>query len=623
MSQTEKVVAIIQARLGSSRLPGKVLLPIGSSTMLERVVQRVRRARQVDEVVVATTTASKDDQLASFCRAHGIAVFRGSEDDVLDRYHRAALAAEAQVIVRVTSDCPLIDPEVIDRVITLYGQGGVDYVANNFRYTYPQGLDTEVFSLAVLTRAWREAQQPAEREHVTPYLRSRTRFRLGEVVNDEDLSQRNLRWTVDEPADLAFMQAVYARLDGEGGRFGMADVLALLQREPGLASLNAGIIRHEGYYLSLIKEKPIAPIHGDGDNDGEGNDERPPVIERGQGCRVWDAAGNAFADLHMDGGNVILGHHHASVSAAVTAALRHGAVAFGAHPLAAAVAEILRALIPGAEDAILVESGVAAERLATHLAQRQTGRRRVLRCRPANSDALGRLFSEAGADVAALIVEPTGVPAPNEPAPASGFFAAARAICRSRGALLIVDERRTAFRYALGGAQVDLGINGDLTVLGPSLANGYPAGAVVGAASLLRRPVGDNDDQDLFRSPSPLALAAALATLQELRTQPVVGHLWEQGGRLRDGFNVLATHYGLQNQARSHGPGPLSRIVWRDDSGEAPALAARFSRACRQRGLLLSDVQAVSFSHGQDDTDQILRVYRSVLEIAASGWGAR
>ncbi len=609
MVQNEKVVAIIQARLGSSRLPGKVLLPIGGATMLERVVQRVRRARLVDQVVVATTIAAKDDALAAFCQAHDIAVFRGSEEDVLDRYYQAATAAGAGVVVRVTSDCPLIDPGAIDRVVALFGQGGHDYVANNFRYTYPQGLDTEAFSLAVLARAWREATLPAEREHVTPYLRSQARFRLGEVTHDPDLSQRNLRWTVDEPADLEFMRAVYARLDGGGdGRFGLDDVLALLQREPALSSLNAGIIRHEGYYLSLTKEKPIASVARAG---------AVAPIERGQGGRVWDSDGNIYWDLAMSGGDAILGHHAASVSDAVSEALRAGAVAMGAHPLAAAVTDMLARMIPGAEAVTLVETLAAAERLAADLARRHTGRANVVRCREATSDALGRLFPSRASDVAALVVEADGLAADGGPDPEAGFLAAARALCTSRGAWLILDERRTAFRYAMGGAQAHFGVAADLTLLGSSLANGHPIGAVTGAAALLRA----QPDADEVAAPaSPLALAAARATLMQMQAKPVVGHLWEQGGRLRDGFNVLAAHYGLSKVARSQGPGPLSRIVLRDGGpGAAPTLTERFRQACRERGLLLSDTQAVSFAHGQDDTDQILRVYRSVLELMATG----
>jgi glutamate-1-semialdehyde aminotransferase len=325
----------------------------------------------------------------------------------------------------------------------------------------------------------------------------------------------------------------------------------------------------------------------------------------------------------MDGGAAILGHHAGVVSDAVTQALRAGVTAVGAHPLQAQVEQNLCATIAGPEAVRLVESGAAAIALAARAARSRTRRPRVVRCTDGDRHGLAQIFATAnGGDIAALIVEATGLPTASGSPPAGGeFLGAVRAACQKHGALLIFDERRTAFRYALGGAQEHFGITADLTVLGPSLANGYPIGAVLGAASLLDAAVSEADGQDEpFRAPAIFALAAARATLQELRSKPVVGHLWEQGGRLRDGFNVLAAHYGLGQMARSHGLGPLSRIVFADSvHGDGRSMTTRFVAACRDRGLWLSDVQAVSFSHGQEDTDQIQRIYRTVLESIATG----
>jgi spore coat polysaccharide biosynthesis protein SpsF (cytidylyltransferase family) len=166
------IVAIIQARMGSSRLPGKTIADVAGRPLLLHVVERTQRARRVDKVVVATTDRSSDDPIADLCQREGIQCFRGSEDDVLDRFYRTAQAHGADVVVRITADCPLIDAAVIDKVIARFQAGDCDYVSNILRYTYPDGLDTEVFSFAALERAWREAKKPSEREHVTPYLRT-------------------------------------------------------------------------------------------------------------------------------------------------------------------------------------------------------------------------------------------------------------------------------------------------------------------------------------------------------------------------------------------------------------------------------------------------------------------
>ncbi len=243
-----KRVAVVQARMGSSRLPGKVLKDILGRPMLYHVVRRARAADLVDLVVVATTEAEADDVLEAFCVSEGIPCFRGSENDVLDRYYRTARFFGADVIVRITADCPLLDPAVIDRVIDVFRSGEYDYVSNALEPTYPDGLDTEVFSIGALQRAWEEAGLVSEREHVTPYIwKNKSIFRTAAVRHTEDLS--GFRWTVDEPGDLEFVRRIYAYFGAAD--FGMTDVLELLQREQGLSEINRGPRRNEGYEKSL------------------------------------------------------------------------------------------------------------------------------------------------------------------------------------------------------------------------------------------------------------------------------------------------------------------------------------------------------------------------------------
>tara|TARA_B100001964_G_scaffold244307_1_gene325248 strand:- start:10647 stop:11381 length:735 start_codon:yes stop_codon:yes gene_type:complete len=229
-----RVVAVIQARMASSRLPGKVLADLAGSPMLWHVVSRVRRAKLIDKVVVATSDRESDDPTAVFCEKESISCFRGSEEDVLDRYYRAAKWNGADVIVRVTADCPLIDPVVVDKVIDCFLSGEYDLVTNNLRHTFPVGLDTEVFSLAALERAWVEARDSADREHVSPYLRSSDEFRLQNVENDVDLSSYHYHWVVNLPAEMEFARRVYAAL-AEKPDFGMEDVVALLECRPDIS----------------------------------------------------------------------------------------------------------------------------------------------------------------------------------------------------------------------------------------------------------------------------------------------------------------------------------------------------------------------------------------------------
>jgi spore coat polysaccharide biosynthesis protein SpsF len=247
MSNSAKVVAIVQARMGSTRLPGKVLKDLEGETVLTRVVQRVRRARLIDEVLIATTNEPADNAIVEECERCFVPVFRGDESDVLDRYYRAALACRAAVIVRITSDCPLIDPDITDKTIAAFLDARPDYASNALVRTYPRGLDTEVMTLEALERAWRDAGEPYQRAHVTPYIYQHPdAFTVLPVTGDADYSGH--RWTLDTPEDLAFIRAIYARVE-DRYNFGWRDVLGILDREPELAEMNRMVLQkavHEG-----------------------------------------------------------------------------------------------------------------------------------------------------------------------------------------------------------------------------------------------------------------------------------------------------------------------------------------------------------------------------------------
>ncbi len=234
-------VAILQARMGSERLPGKVLKDLEGEPMIARVVTRTRRAKGLDRVVVATTTDSSDDAIAGLCTRHGWPFYRGSPTDLLDRYYQAAKIHAAGTVVRITCDCPLTDPELIDRVIGSFREGApVDYASNTLPpHTFPRGLDVEVFSFAALERAWREDRDPSWREHVTPYLyRHPELFKLRRIADHRDHSA--LRLTVDTPEDFELTRRIYADLGRDD--FTWHEAVALLDAHPDWLELN----RHVG-----------------------------------------------------------------------------------------------------------------------------------------------------------------------------------------------------------------------------------------------------------------------------------------------------------------------------------------------------------------------------------------
>lgn len=244
-----RTVAIIQARMSSSRLPGKVLLDIAGEPMLVRVVERARRARMLDAVMIATTTDPADDPIEALCQQRGYPVYRGSMFDVLDRYYGAAKQAQADILVRITADCPVIDPAVIDQTVEAFINQQADFACNRlpppWKRTWPIGLDTEVCSFAGLERAWKEATLPFEREHVMPYFYDQEgRFKVVVVDHDPDYGDR--RWTVDTAEDLALLREIFARFEGKD-TFTWLDVLHLMENEPDLAQINAGVRHKVGF----------------------------------------------------------------------------------------------------------------------------------------------------------------------------------------------------------------------------------------------------------------------------------------------------------------------------------------------------------------------------------------
>lgn len=236
-----KVVCIVQARVGSTRLPGKVLKKICGKTVLEHDIDRLKRIKNIDEIIIATTTLEKDNAIVKECQRLGVKCFRGSEEDVLSRYYYAAKENNADVVVRVTSDCPLIDPEVSEKIIQYYldNKDKYDYVSNTIERTYPRGLDTEVFSFSALEKAFNEAISKRDKEHVTPYIWDNANvFRLAQYKNIKDYS--NLRWTLDTEEDYRLISSIYEKFRNKK-YFSMHEILKFLEGNPKIKEINKNV----------------------------------------------------------------------------------------------------------------------------------------------------------------------------------------------------------------------------------------------------------------------------------------------------------------------------------------------------------------------------------------------
>jgi glutamate-1-semialdehyde 2,1-aminomutase len=402
------VLAILQARVSSSRLPGKVLRHMVGRPMLQLQIERVRRAALIDTLVVATSDEPADDALAELCRRLEVECFRGSLRDVLDRFYQAAAPRAPDHVVRLTGDCPLADAAVIDLVIRTHLDTGSDYTSNALQPTFPDGLDVEVCRFPALARAWKEAELPSEREHVTLYLEQHPElFRLQAVTTSPDRS--HLRWTVDEPADFEFVTKVFENLYPRNPTFSADDVHRLLHEQPALTKINAHFQRNEGLQASLREDRAVAEQRGKplmkNNSRSMAMQERarqripgmsqllskrpdrfslgvwPAYYKKACGVEVWDLDDNRYIDMSIGGiGANILGYADPDVDAAVKAAIDTGSSSSLNAPEEIELADLLCELHPWAQMARYTRAGGEAMAVAVRIARAHTGRDKVAFC---------------------------------------------------------------------------------------------------------------------------------------------------------------------------------------------------------------------------------------------------
>lgn len=653
-------VAVIQARMGSTRLPGKVLADLGGRPVLEWAIRACRAAAGIDEVMVATSTLPADDRIAFFCEhIVGVPVYRGSETDVLSRFVGAAESAEADIILRLTGDCPLLDPQVISAVARLQKQTGAAYCSNIHPRTYADGLDVECFTRDALMAAHAEAHRAIDRDTVTYWItRNRSRFPAEAVVNPIPGLQDE-RWVLDTAADLEFCRAIAERWPWERGAPSQLDILEILDREPQLRELNANHVMNERFYDALADEAPIARSYGRSAAQLARAEAVIPLgaqtfsksrvqfpagsplfLSHGQGGLCWDVDGNEFVDVVSALLPNILGYRDPDVDAAVRKQLCSGISFSLATELEAELAETLRRLIPCAEMARFCKNGSDATTAAVRLARAHTERSRILICGgyhgwvdwavqgtergvgvPSDglvtripfgdhqraTDVFHHGRSLGYGPIAALIVEPETNP--------DSYLEHLRELCDRHGALLIFDEIITGFRFNLGGAQKLYGVTPDLACFGKAMGNGMPINAVVGRREIMSR-MAPGDKPNIFFSGTfqgeTLSIAAALATIRKLEHDDVIPKLWSTGIHLYREVQDRLNAHGLETTISLHGLAPLIRLKF-----STPEVATLFRKEMIASGTLIIASHNLCDAHDANCIKRILKSYDHTLPIIA------
>lgn len=581
-----KVIAIIQARMGSTRLPNKVMKSIHGIPMIECLLSRLSKSTELDQIIVATSTDEHNEPLVNHVTKLGFVCEQGSETDVLDRYVRVAKKHSANVIVRITGDCPLIDPMLVDELINKFKELSVDYCSNIDPPTYPDGLDIEVFTLSALECADQEVTSLFDREHVTPYLRNQDKFIRASIKNDIDYS--DLRWTVDELSDFQVVEGVFQafspRLD-----FGWEEVLALHRSRPELFQANKHLIRNEGANTGMGQKlwkraKQVIP---------GGNmllskraemflpEQWPSYFSKAKGCKVWDLDGREYIDMSIMGiGTNILGYGHPEVDAAVQKVVTNGNMSTFNCPEEVYLAEKLVEIHPWAEMVRFTRSGGEANALAIRIARAASGKDKVAVCGYHGwhdwylSANLGNDVSLDGHLLPGL--QPNGVPrnlkdtvfpfsynnfeelealvnaheigvikmeVVRNMGPENNFLQKVRELATKRNIVLIFDECTSGFRETFGGLHKKYGIEPDMAMFGKALGNGYGIAATIGKREVMEAA------QTTFISSTfwteRIGPTAALKTLEVMERIKSWETITFAGKEIRNSWQKLADKYQL------------------------------------------------------------------------------
>jgi len=582
-----KIVAIVQARMGSTRLPNKVMKPIGGIPMIELLLSRLSKSKELHQIVIASSIDNRNQQLVDHVLKLGYQCEQGSENDVLDRFVQAAQAHQADVIVRITGDCPLVDPELVDDCIRHFLAAGVDYFSNINPPTYPDGLDIEVFTFKALEQASKETDKPYDHEHVTPYLRESDNFKKASMQNNQDLS--DLRWTVDEPEDFVVIEEVFRHFY-PCTDFTWEEVLDLQRQQPILFSDNQNITRNEGATMGTGQKlwkraKKIIP---------GGNmllskraemflpDQWPAYFSKAKGCKVWDLDGNEYVDMSIMGiGTNILGYGNPEVDDAVRATIDAGNMSTFNCPEEVYLAEKLIELHPWADMARLARSGGEANAIAIRIARAASGKDKVAICGYHGwhdwylSANLGDDKSLDGHLLPGL--EPNGVPRSlrgtvfpfnynnlaelealvnthdigvikmevvRNAGPENNFLQKVRQLATDRGIVLIFDECTSGFRETYGGLHKKYGVEPDMAMFGKALGNGYAITATIGRREVMEAA------QTTFISSTfwteRIGPTGALATLKVMERIKSWETITKTGLNIRQGWQQLADKHDIK-----------------------------------------------------------------------------
>ncbi len=651
-----KTGIVLQARNGSTRFPYKMVADINGRKSIEWLLKRLEKVK-VNERIVATSWKEEDRDILKIAEYHNWKTLAGDPEDVLSRYTKAVEDFSLDVVVRITGDCPLIDPELVQKALSKALEENVDYLVLT---GIIDGFDVEVIKGEWILRAYQRAKLPSEREHVSPYIsKSKKAKKLFYRIHEEDLSHIHL--SLDYPEDLVIIEIIIKTLGKED--FTYEEVVKLIKEKPEILKREKEIPVNEGYLKSLrqdkdfirsLRAKPlkleISLGHFEKTKTLIPNCSQtfsksylqfsvgavPLFVKEGKGCYLTDLDENTYIDYTMGLGACILGYAFEPVIERVEKELRRGTVFTLPSYLETELAELLRETIPCCEMARFGKNGSDVTSAGVRLARAYTGRKYIACCgyhgwqdwyigtttrdrgipeevksltltfEYNNIQSLERLFEEYKNQIACVIMEPVGVEEPKE-----DFLQKVRELTQKHGALLIFDEVVSGFRFSLGGAQEYFGVVPDLACFGKAMGNGMPISAIVGRSEIMEL------FEEVFFSftfgGETASIVSAIATIQYLKDQKVIPYLWEQGKRLKQGIQKLIEDKEMEDIAFVKGYDVRFLLDFVGDN--SLKLKTLFQQECAKRGILFTGSHNMALPHDDKIIEKTLEVYDEVFDI--------
>ncbi len=648
----KNVCVILQARLGSTRFPGKVIKKLGNDSLIEFMIKRLKTSKKIDEIIVAIPDSKENDELFFDLNNLNINVIRGSENDVLSRYVLAAQNTNADNLIRLTADCPLIDISIINEVIDFYQTSKADYVSNCFPPTFPDGLDVEIFKKEVLIKANSSCQDLRKREHVTEWIRDQEHLKILNFKNKQDLSFH--RWTVDEPEDLEVIRNIVDFFKEEN-YFSWLDILKLYDLKPSLFEANRMFSRNEGMKINKGQKlwKRAKKIIPGGNMLLSKRSEMflpekwPSYFSKSKGCFVWDLEGQKFIDMCIMGiGTNILGYGHEEVDDAVVKTISFGNMSTLNCPEEVWLAEKLIELNPWAGKVRFARTGGEANSIAIRIARAATGKDKVAICGYHGWHdwyLATNLKNESGLSEHLLDgLQPNGVPKVlagtvqpfsfnkfdqikqivndhdlaaikievqrNLP-PSIEFLNGIRKLCDKNGIILIFDECTSGFRETFGGIYKKFGVEPDITIFGKALGNGYAITSIVGRDSVMSAA------QETFISSTfwteRIGPSAALKTLEVMEREKSWEKITSIGASLKQSWAELAANYNLKIKLS----GIPALATFNFESKHALEYKTLITQEMLKKGFLASNTCYVCIEHKPEVISQYLTALDEVFSL--------